>query len=72
VEQELQALRQVMEDLQTQVAFQEDALQQLNAALAGQQQDILILRRQLQLLKERLDEQARGQGLPPVERPPHY
>ncbi len=72
VEQELRALRQVVEDLQSRVAFQEDTLQQLNAALAGQQQDILILRRQLKLLKERLDEQARDQGAPPIERPPHY
>ena len=72
VEQELRALRQVVEELQSQVAFQEDALQQLNAALAGQQQDILILRRQLKLLKERLDEQALGQDAPPIERPPHY
>ncbi len=65
-------LLQMVEDLQSQVAFQEDALQ---AALTGQQQDLLVLRRQLQLLKERQDEQAaalddaRPEGR---EAPPHY
>ena len=68
-------LLQMVEDLQSQVAFQEDALQALQAALTGQQQDLLVLRRQLQLLKERQDEQAaalddaRPEGREP---PPHY
>ncbi|MBM68411.1 MAG: SlyX protein [Haliea sp.] len=68
-------LLQMVEDLQSQVAFQEDALQALQAALTGQQQDLLVLRRQLQLLKERQDEQAaalddaRPEGR---EAPPHY
>jgi SlyX protein len=67
---------QLME-VQTQLAFQEDTLNVLNEALASQQQEILVLRRQLELLKQRQDEQAAGQvpGQVPgevEEKPPHY
>jgi SlyX protein len=67
---------QLME-VQTQLAFQEDTLNLLNEALASQQQEILVLRRQLELLKQRQDEQAAGQvpGQVPgevEEKPPHY
>ncbi len=69
-------LLQMLEDLQSQVAFQEDTLQGLQAALSSQQQDLLVVQRQMQLLKERQDEQAaalddarpRGSEAPP----PHY
>ncbi len=62
-------------DLQSQVAFQEDALQALNDALAEQQREILMLRRQVELLKQRQDEQAAqldDAGSPVDEKPPHY
>lgn len=49
-------------EVQTQLAYQEDTLRALNEALAAQQQEILVLRRQLQLLKQRQDEQ--GQEAP--------
>lgn len=68
----------LLEDIQSQLAFQEDALQTLNDALASQQREILVLRRQLELLKERQDEQAaaRGEnansGDSATEKPPHY
>ncbi len=69
-------LQRLLEELQTQVAFQDDALQSLQGALATQQQDLLILRRQLTLLKQRQDEQAQQAGESPVEPvaevPPHY
>ena len=64
-----------IEDLQSQLAFQEDTLQALNAALSEQQQEILVLRRQVEILKQRQDEQAvqLGEGSSPVdEKPPHY
>ncbi|MCB1854584.1 MAG: SlyX family protein [Pseudomonadales bacterium] len=62
-------------EVQTQLAYQEDTLRALNEALAAQQQEILVLRRQLQLLKQRQDEQGQEapQGAPAtVEKPPHY
>lgn len=69
-------LRKQLDELQSQVAFQDDALQTLQLALANQQQDLLTLRRQLTLLKQRQDEQAQqaeeGASTPPRETPPHY
>ena len=64
-------------DLQTQLAFQEDTIGALNEALAAQQQEILTLRQQVALLKQRQDEQAAqldeaGSAGPADEKPPHY
>jgi SlyX protein len=68
-------MQQVVE-LQSQMAFQEDTVTALNEALAGQQQEILVLRQQLALLKERQDEYAaaldQGGAAPAIEKPPHY
>ena len=65
-----------LEEVQSQLAFQEDALQSLNEALAQQQQEILLLRRQLELLKQRQDEVGVTQGGSEAdggeEKPPHY
>ena len=52
-------------------------MQTLNDALASQQQEILLLRRQLELLKELQDQQGRAlDQLPDLpaadEKPPHY
>ena len=76
---EIDELRQQLIEMQGQLAFQEDTVQSLNDALAGQQQEILLLRRQLELIKLRQDEQAAGAGhqtdqpgRPVDERPPHY
>ena len=67
-------LVQQLFDMQTQLAYQEDAVRELNDALALQQQEILLLRRQLQLLKERQDDMGAGHGAPDpaTETPPHY
>jgi len=69
-------LQKQLEELQSQMAFQDDTLQALQFALASQQQDLLILRRQLTLLKQRQDEQAQqaeeGLSAPASEAPPHY
>ncbi len=67
-------LAQVVE-LQSQMAFQEDTIAALNDAIAGQQREILLLREQLTLLKQRQEEQAAqlDQGGPAAdEKPPHY
>jgi SlyX protein len=63
-------------EVQSQLAFQEDTIAALNEALAAQQQEIITLRRQLTLLKQRQDEQAvqldQGGSAPAQEKPPHY
>ncbi len=68
--------QQQLVELQSQLAFQEDVVHQLNEALAAQQRELLSLRRELELLRERLAEQGRRlDGVepgPPDERPPHY
>ena len=74
---EIDDLRSAVEDLQSQLAFHEDTVQILNDALASQQQEILLLRRQLELLKELQDQQGRAlDQLPDLpaadEKPPHY
>ncbi len=74
---EIDDLRSAVEDLQSQLAFHEDTVQTLNDALASQQQEILLLRRQLELLKELQDQQGRAlDQLPDLpaadEKPPHY
>lgn len=68
-------VRNALEQLQSQLAFQEDTINALNEAVARQQADILVLQRQLELLRERQQEQAAAlEGLhpPDAERPPHY
>ena len=76
---EIDELRQQLVEMQSQLAFQEDTVHVLNDALALQQQEILVLRRQLELIKQRQDEQGAGTGQqndqpgsPENELPPHY
>jgi SlyX protein len=63
-------------ELQSQVAFQEDMMSSLNEALTEQQREVLLLRRQVELLKQRLEEQALSSDSVAApaghERPPHY
>jgi SlyX protein len=74
---DVDTLKQQMMELQSQLAFQEDAVQSLDAALAQQQKEILLLRRQVELLRQHQLEQAEhneaGADHNPVnEQPPHY
>jgi SlyX protein len=72
---DVEKLKEQVMELQAQLAFQEDTISGLDAALAQQQQEILLLRRQLELLHERLREQVPGQGDGAAEgdeKPPHY
>ncbi|MCB1677294.1 MAG: SlyX family protein [Halioglobus sp.] len=70
---DVEAIKALLVEVQSQLAFQEETVQALNDALAGQQREILQLRRQLVLLKARQDEQAADlQGGAAHERPPHY
>lgn len=70
-------LQSQVEELQGQLAFQEDALSTLDSALAAQQQEILLLRRQVELLLERhraleVRYETGDAGAPAQEKPPHY
>jgi SlyX protein len=74
---DMDTLRQQVLELQSQLAFQEDAISSLDGALALQQQEILLLRRQLELLRQRQEEQtahneADPAGAPADDKPPHY
>ena len=72
---EIEELVQQMVELQTQVAFQEDTVSVLNNAVTAQQKEILVLREQLELLKQRQEETiAQVDQAGPVvdEKPPHY
>lgn len=63
-------------DVQSQLSFQEDTIASLNDALTQQQKEILTLRRQVELLKHRQDEQSTSSNqdnAPSIdEKPPHY
>jgi SlyX protein len=71
---ELEHLQMQLVELQTQVAFQEDAITELNAALAAQQQDLATLKRQWDLLRQQtteIQQQLPGSDVAD-DRPPHY
>ena len=77
IEQELSELKRQLTDVQSQLAFQDDTVQSLNDALALQQQELLVLRRQIELLKQQQEEQAARHdvdetGVTSDEKPPHY
>jgi SlyX protein len=70
-------LKQQMAELQSQLAFQEDAVRSLDEALAHQQQELLLLRRQLELLQQRQPDstalaEALSAGVLADDKPPHY
>ena len=70
-------LKQQILELQSQLAFQEDAIQSLDRALAQQQHEMLVMRRQLELLRQHQLQQAEDNGAgpdgnPANELPPHY
>ncbi len=71
-------LQEQLYELQSQFAFQEDLLSELNAVVVRQQAQIDPLERELLLHRERLlhildNLPEKAQGSTPVdERPPHY
>ena len=71
---EIELLQAQLVELQTQVAFQEDSITGLNTALADQQQDLNLLKRQWDLLKQQYSElqQQLPAGDVADEKPPHY
>lgn len=61
-----------LEALETKLAFQEDAVQQLSDALVAQQARIDRLEAQLAMLSEQLRTQQESAGAAPEPPPPHY
>ncbi|MES2623732.1 MAG: SlyX family protein [Pseudomonadota bacterium] len=61
-------------ELQTQLAFQEHTIAELNTVLTNQQQQIDFLRLEIKYLKEKFGalEDKVEVGTPQDERPPHY
>ncbi len=72
----LEALETRIEELESQLAFQEDALEQFNAIVTRQQGQIDDLTVQVKYLRDQLLEAASGlqdvQSDPAQEKPPHY
>lgn len=61
-------------EVETRLAFQDDALQALNAVVVRQQQEIALLRRELEALRAQLKVMAPGLVASRSEEtpPPHY
>ena len=60
-------------ELQTQLAFQEQSINELNEALTNQQLQIDKLRLEIKLLLEKIEEgQSAGESPSANEQPPHY
>jgi len=61
-------------EVETRLAFQDDALQALNAVVVRQQQEIDLLRREIEALKSQLKAVAPGLVASQSEEtpPPHY
>lgn len=69
----LATLREQIDDLQSQLAFQEDTVQALNDVVASQQRQFDQLALRLQAIEQRTQALADAlDGDTPVERPPHY
>ncbi len=70
----LEALAKRIEELETQMAFQDELHESLNATVAKQDAEILDLKRQFNMLSERLKDigDASGGSQSQDETPPHY
>ena len=70
---EIDRLNQLLVELQTQQAFQEQAISDLSHALARQQEDIFRLKREWKQVEERYASlQAQLPDGVVEEKPPHY
>ena len=62
-------------ELQTQLAFQEHTIAELNTVLINQQQQMDLLKLEIKLLKEKLstlEDRVEHGSTPQHEKPPHY
>lgn len=66
-------LQQRVSELESQLAFQEDAIESLDMSLAEQQKSLLLLERKLALMEARMREALQGvSDIKGNEKPPHY
>lgn len=68
----MNALESRLADLEIRQAFQDDTVQTLSDIIADQQQQIDRLKRQLERLDQRLQEQQSDLTEVPNDPPPHY
>ena len=70
----IQALSKRVEELESQLAFQDELIESLNATVAKQDGEILELKRHFSLLSERLKDigDTSSGAQPQDETPPHY
>ena len=65
-----------IEDLQVRIAFLDDLVDQLNEQLVVQGQEIADLKKQMQILYQRVEASDVSDGIAPfdpmADRPPHY
>ncbi|ATZ68235.1 SlyX family protein [Acinetobacter haemolyticus] len=65
-----------IEDLQVRIAFLDDLVEQLNQQLAIQTQEIAVLKKQMQILYQRVEASDLSEGIAPFDpmsnKPPHY
>jgi SlyX protein len=71
-----ESLQEQLIELQTRLVFQEDTIHELNAVIARQDEQLLLIQLQLKLLGKRFDDYLYTQdqeGASPLdEKPPHY
>ena len=65
-----------IEDLQVRIAFLDDLVEQLNDQVAQQSLEIADLKKQMQLLYQRVESADLSEGIAPFDplsnKPPHY
>ena len=65
-----------IEDLQVRIAFLDDLVEQLNYQVAQQSLEIADLKKQMQLIYQRIESADLSEGIaafdPMTNRPPHY
>ena len=61
-----------MAELEIRQAFQDDALQELSDVIVDQQKQIDLLKRELESLRSRQEEQSQQYQDVPNDPPPHY
>lgn len=66
-------LQERISELESQLAFQEDVIDRLDASLAEQQRSLLLLEKKLVLMEARMRETMQGfDEIKSHEKPPHY
>ncbi|WGD50633.1 SlyX family protein [Bradyrhizobium sp. CB1650] len=69
---EIKALSERIDTLETRLAYQDDTIESLNQTITAQWKQIDALTRQIAQLAERLQEAEANSPGPANERPPHY